>query len=78
MCFRAFFSVFGLPFQVKAILHTIMQFSIFHTSRDHRLIYTPPFGAKFFFVFAPVAVFLLNCWLGLSTTVSHEVKRPTW
>ena len=29
--FRAFFSVFGFPFQITTILHAIMQFSIFYT-----------------------------------------------
>ena len=34
MCFSSFFSIFGLPFQVAAILHIIIKFSIFDTYRE--------------------------------------------
>ena len=59
--FRAF-SRFRFPFQVTAIHHTTMQFSIFHTYREIAGLAQVilPFGAEFLFVFAPGAVFLPN------------------
>ena len=53
--FRAFFSVFGFSFQVAAILHTIMQFSIFHTYREivGRAQSYPPIWSQILVCFQP-------------------------
>ena len=79
MFFFEHFSAFRFLFQPTAILHTTMQFSIFHTYREIVGLAQsyPLFGAEFLFVLAPGAVFLPNDWLGSNASVTREVKSPT-